>query len=103
MGPLPVPRPTAAPGHHRAAPRFVPGLPEPRPKQSPAARLKRAVESNVRRTVAQAVNSPEGRARAAEGRMKIVGAVYEIKTGRVRWLPDAPPGRPPRPRGREGP
>jgi carbonic anhydrase len=30
--------------------------------------------------------SPEGRARAAEGRIRVVGAVYEIATGRVRLL-----------------
>jgi carbonic anhydrase len=49
--------------------------------------LSRAVESNVRWTVRQILNSPEGQARVAEGRMKIVGAVYEIETGRVRILP----------------
>jgi hypothetical protein len=27
-----------------------------------------------------------GQARTAEGRMKIIGAVYEIETGRVRLL-----------------
>ncbi|MGZ8197448.1 MAG: hypothetical protein ACXW2I_15000 [Burkholderiales bacterium] len=30
--------------------------------------------------------SPEGQARLAEGRMKMVGAIYEIQTGRVRFL-----------------
>jgi hypothetical protein len=33
------------------------------------------------------VDSPEGKLRAAEEKMKIVGAVYEIETGRVRILP----------------
>jgi carbonic anhydrase len=50
-------------------------------------RLSRAVENNVRWTVRQILESPEGKARVAEGRMKIVGAVYELETGRVRLLP----------------
>jgi carbonic anhydrase len=30
--------------------------------------------------------SPEGKERLAEGRIKLVGAIYEIATGRVRFL-----------------
>jgi carbonic anhydrase len=30
--------------------------------------------------------SPEGHERLAEARMKLVGAIYEIETGRVRFL-----------------
>ena len=56
-----------------------PQLPHP-------ARLAQAVESNVRWTVRTVLESPEGRARLAEGRVKIVGAIYEIETGRVRFL-----------------
>jgi hypothetical protein len=48
-----------------------------------AQELSRAVESNVPWTVRQILETPEGRARVAEGRMKIVGAVYEIETGRA--------------------
>ena len=66
---------------------IVPGLPEFDSQLSPEEQLSRAVESNVRWTVRQILDSPEGRARVAEGRMKIVGAVYEIETGRVRFLP----------------
>jgi carbonic anhydrase len=66
---------------------IVPGLPDLDPKLSLEEQATRAVESNVRWTVRQIVQSPEGRARIAEGRMKIVGAVYEIETGRVRVLP----------------
>jgi carbonic anhydrase len=66
---------------------IVPGLPTFGPRVSRAERLARSVESNVRRTVRWIERSPEGRARRAEGRMKIVGAVYEIDSGRVRWLP----------------
>src|SRR5262245_10231708 len=67
---------------------IVPGLPELDPRLSQEERLARAVESNVRWTVRQIVNTPEGQARVAEGRMKIVGAIYEIETGHVRFLPN---------------
>jgi carbonic anhydrase len=49
-------------------------------------RLARAVEKNVRWCVHQILESPEGRARVAEGWMKCVGAIYEISSGRVRFL-----------------
>jgi carbonic anhydrase len=65
---------------------ILPGLPELDPLMSPAERLSRAVESNVRWTVRQILNTPEGQARVAQGQMKIVGAVYEIESGRVRIL-----------------
>ncbi len=64
----------------------VPGLPDFDPALSPQERLSCAVESNVRWTVRQVLESAEGRARAAEGWMKIVGAVYELETGHVRFL-----------------
>ena len=67
--------------------KLVPGLPDRDPTLSIEEQASRAVESNVRWTVHQILDSPEGRARVAEGRMKIVGAVYEIETGRVRVLP----------------
>jgi len=66
---------------------IVPGLPDLDTQLSAEEQLSRAVESNVRWTVRQILDSPEGQARAAEGRLKIVGAVYEIETGRVRFLP----------------
>jgi carbonic anhydrase len=66
---------------------ILPGLPDFEPTLSPEEQVSRAVESNVRWTVHQILDSPEGQARAAEGRMKVVGAVYEIETGRVRFLP----------------
>jgi carbonic anhydrase len=66
---------------------ILPGLPEFDPALTPEEQASRAVESNVRWTVRQILDTPEGKARMAEGRMKIVGAVYEIETGRVRFLP----------------
>jgi len=50
--------------------------------------MRLAVEANVRWTVKAVLESPEGRARLAEGVMRLVGAVYEISAGRVRFLED---------------
>jgi carbonic anhydrase len=66
---------------------ILPGLPDLDPTLSPGEQVSRAVESNVWWTVQQILDSPEGKARIREGRTKIVGAVYEIETGRVRFLP----------------
>ena len=66
---------------------IIPGLPDFEPQLAPDARLSRSVEANVRWTVREILESPEGQASVAEGRMKIVGAVYEIETGRVNFLP----------------
>ncbi len=51
--------------------------------------LAAAVEANVRWTLRQIADTPEARARRAEGVMQLVGAVAEISTGRVRFLEDA--------------
>jgi carbonic anhydrase len=67
---------------------IVPGLSEPDPRSSPDAQLARAVEENVRWTVRRVLQTPEAAARQAEGRMKLVGAVYDIGSGRVRFLPE---------------
>ena len=67
---------------------IVPGLPALDPQLSSDQCLARAVEGNVRWTVNQIRATPEAQARAAEGRVKIVGAVYEIESGRVRFLPE---------------
>jgi carbonic anhydrase len=57
-----------------------------RPTLAPAALLSAAVETNVRRTVRDLLESPERRAGTAESEMKLVGAVYDFATGRVRLL-----------------
>jgi carbonic anhydrase len=72
---------------------IIPALPNLSAKMSRAKRLSRAVESNVRHTVRVIEDSPEGQARRLEGRMKIIGAVYEIASGRVRWLAPERPSR----------
>lgn len=65
---------------------IVPALGEVDPALPPERQLAQAVEDNVRWTVRTILETPEGRARAAEGWMKCVGAVYELETGRVRLL-----------------
>jgi carbonic anhydrase len=52
----------------------------------PEALLDAAVEANVSWTIRTILDSPEGRARTAEGVIKVVGAIFEIRTGRVRFL-----------------
>src|SRR5262245_23774808 len=66
---------------------LLPGLDGVDPLLHPSQKLERAVEANVRWSMRQILETPEGRARMAEGRMKLVGAVYDISTGRVRLLP----------------
>jgi carbonic anhydrase len=78
--------------HHSRIQRLVenilPGLPDLDPRLPRHEQLARAIESNVRWTMRRIADSPEGQAHLAEGWMKIVGAVYEIESGRVRFLPE---------------
>lgn len=48
--------------------------------------LEAAVEANVRMTIRAIEESPEGRARAKEGLLKLVGAVYDLDSLRVSLL-----------------
>jgi len=66
---------------------IVPGLIDLDLQLTPEAMLARAVEANVSWSMRQILETPEGRQRQAEGLLKLVGAVYEIETGRVRFLP----------------
>ena len=50
------------------------------------AQLQAAVEANVRWSMQQVLETPEAKVRQEEGIMKLVGAVYELTTGRVRFL-----------------
>src|SRR6187399_1675207 len=43
--------------------------------------MREAVEANVRWSMRQILETPEGKARTAEGTMKLVGAVYELTNG----------------------
>ena len=65
---------------------IVPALDNLDPTLPPAELLSAAVEANVRRTIRELLESPEGKARMAEGGVKLIGAVYDLVTGRVRFL-----------------
>ena len=65
---------------------ILPGLEDLDSQLTPEAMLAQAVEANVRWTMRQILESPEGRQRQVEGRVKLVGAIYEIETGLVRFL-----------------
>jgi len=64
----------------------LPALDTLPPGTTGADRMRAAVEANVRWSMHQIIATPEGQARLAEGVMTIVGAVYELETGRVRFL-----------------
>ena len=66
---------------------ILPGLRDISAELAPQDQLEAAVEANVRWSMRQLLDTPEGKARMAEGVMKLVGAIYELKTGRVRILP----------------
>lgn len=65
---------------------IIPALDGLDPQAAPAELLSAAVEANVRRTIRELLAMPEARARMGEGVFKLVGAVYELETGRVRFL-----------------
>ena len=65
---------------------ILPGLTDIDVQLAPEALLSQAVEANVRWTMRQILETPEARAQQAEGRLKLVGATYEIQTGRVLFL-----------------
>jgi carbonic anhydrase len=66
--------------------RLLPGLEDIDPLLPHEQQLERAVEANVRWSMRQVFETPEGRASLEEGRKKMVGAVCELATGRVRLL-----------------
>jgi carbonic anhydrase len=65
---------------------ILPGLEGIDTASSSGNHLAQAVEANVRWSMQQLKDTPEGKAALQEGRAKLVGAVYEISTGRVRFL-----------------
>jgi carbonic anhydrase len=66
---------------------IVPGLSASDSGASPEEQLVRAVEDNVRWAIAQILKTPEGQNATRLG-AKLVGAVYELSSGRVRFLND---------------
>jgi carbonic anhydrase len=65
---------------------IMPALESIDPESPPRAQLQAGVEANVRWSMRQLAETPEARARVAEGVMKIVGAIYELDSGSVRFL-----------------
>ena len=65
---------------------IVPGLQDVDVQLPIDARVQQAVEHNARWSIHQLMATPEGKSAVEEGRAKIVGALYEIAAGRVRWL-----------------
>ena len=66
---------------------ILPGLPNPDATLTKEKQIAVAVEANVRWSMHQLLDTPEGQARMAEGIVKLVGAVYDLKNGCVRFLP----------------
>ncbi|HEX8031569.1 MAG TPA: carbonic anhydrase [Vicinamibacterales bacterium] len=65
---------------------ILPGLRSLPEGLSESERRTAAVEANVRWSMQQILATPEGQARAKEGVLKLVGAIYELESGRVRFL-----------------
>jgi carbonic anhydrase len=75
--------------HARMAPllnAILPALEGLDATQSFESQMRCAVEANVRRSVRQLAATPAGRAALAEGRIQLGGAIYQLETGRVRFL-----------------
>ena len=64
---------------------ILPGLPEFDAQSSQGERLASAIEANVRWSMPQLLETPEGQNGLKMG-VKLVGAVYDITTGQVRFL-----------------
>ncbi len=65
---------------------IIPALDGLDPQAAPAELLSAGVEANVRRTIRELLATPEAKSRMGEGVFKLVGAIYELETGRVRFL-----------------
>jgi len=65
---------------------ILPGLRHLPPELAPDEEMRTAVEANVRWSMHQILETPEAKARLVEGTMKLVGGVYELDSGRVRFL-----------------
>lgn len=57
------------------------------PEQDPKALIPAVIEANVWQSIAELyLKSAITRERVHEGKLKVVGAIYDIQSGRVRWL-----------------
>jgi len=66
--------------------RIAPGLASVDASLPSDAQVAAGVEANVRWSMHQLLDTAEGRARVEEGILRLVGGVYELTTGRVRFL-----------------
>ncbi|NJD33728.1 MAG: carbonic anhydrase [Betaproteobacteria bacterium] len=65
---------------------IIPALDDLDSQAEPADLLSAAVEANVRRTVRELLATPEAQAHMGEGKFRLVGAIYDLETGLVRFL-----------------
>ena len=65
---------------------ILPGLRDLPAQLAEDAKMDAAVEANVRWSMHQLLETPEARARQEDGVMRLVGGVYELESGRVRFL-----------------
>jgi carbonic anhydrase len=65
---------------------ILPGLAEIPAEIDPQEMLAQAIVANVRWTMRQILDTSEGRDRQDEGVLKLIGAVYDIESGSVRFL-----------------
>ncbi len=65
---------------------ILPGLRDVDLQLSPDDLVSTSVEANVRWTMHQIERTPEAAARLAEGNVALAGGVYDLQSGRVRWL-----------------
>jgi len=65
---------------------ILPALDGLDPAQPAEALCRSAVEANVRRTVGEILATPEAQAQLGSTHLRLVGAVYDIESGRVRFL-----------------
>jgi carbonic anhydrase len=65
-----------------------PGLPKALPGDTVEQQINAAVEANVRWSIEQLARLPEAKKAIEAGRFSLAGAVYELTSGRVRFLPD---------------
>ena len=66
----------------------TPALDDVDPRESEDAQLRHAVDANVRHAIRRLAATPAGGDALAGDRIRLVGAVYELATGRVRLLPE---------------
>ena len=65
---------------------ILPALLDLDTRLTPEMMCAQGIEANVRWSMRQIFESPEGRERQTEGHMKLVGAIYELETGHVRFF-----------------